>query len=197
MSIRIQESRLGVRSTQRFLMAAVCSLFCATLVGSPLAAQETPAKIAVVNLDVVIAQSPAGKALQEKLTKFQQETQAVGETKTSAARDLQQQIVNGANSLSEERLADLQKQLEDAQIDLRRFRDDKQREGEKMQEQGLQEIERQLEPVFTQIRDEGGYDLILNNVPGVVVMVGPKVEITRQVLERLNAASSATVTEGG
>ncbi len=160
------------------------------LLAHPAGAQEPPLRIAVVNLDAVVAQSPAGKALQAKLEKFQQDTQAQGEAKATAARDIQKQLVNGANSLSEDRLAELQKQFEDAQIDIRRFRDDKQREGEKMQNEGLAEIERQLQPVFEQIRDEGGYDLILNNVPGVVVMVGPRVEITRQVLDRLAAGQS-------
>ncbi|MDH3744169.1 MAG: OmpH family outer membrane protein [Acidobacteriota bacterium] len=189
------KSHRGGRNTERFLISAACLLsICTGFSTVPIAAQEAPARIAVVNLDVVIAQSPAGKDLQDKLTKFQEVTQATGEAKTNAARELQQQIVNGANSLSEDRLADLQKQLEDAQIDLRRFRDDKQREGEKMQEEGLKMIEQQLEPVFTQIRDEGGYDLILNNVPGVVVMVGPRVEITGEVIERL---TSATRTDGG
>jgi Skp family chaperone for outer membrane proteins len=56
-----------------------------------------------------------------------------------------------------------------------------------MQSEGLREIEKQLEPVFEKVRDEGGYDLILNRVPGVVVMAGQRVDITQKVIDRLNS----------
>ncbi len=74
---------------------------------------------------------------------------------------------------------------------MRRFRDDKQREGQKMQEESLREIERMLEPVFEQARQEMGLDLILNNVPGVVLMAGERVDITAMMIERFNAAPQA------
>lgn len=154
---------------------------------TPAVAQEAPIKIAVVNLDYIVAKSPAGQDLQGKLEAFETQVRSEVEAKTSAARAIQQRITDGANSLSDDKLADLQKQLEDATIDIRRYRDDRQREGEKMQNEGLQSIEAQLEPVFKAIRDENGYDLILNNVPGVVVMAGERVNITQQVLDRLGA----------
>ncbi len=93
--------------------------------------------------------------------------------------------------LSEDKLNQLQKDYEDATIDIRRFQDDKQREGQKMQTEGLRVIEKQLQPVFEKIREEGGYDLIINNVAGVVVMANDKVDITPLVVERLNAAAAA------
>ena len=155
------------------------------------AAQERPINIGVVNLDYVVANSPAGKALQEKLKAFQEEAQKEIDAKTDAARAIQQRGVDGANSLSEDKLAELQQELEDAQIAIRRLQETKQREGRKMQEEGLKEIEKQLEPVFTAVRDEGGYDLILNNVPGVVLMVGEGVDITQKVVDKLKAAGGS------
>ena len=101
-------------------------------------------------------------------------------------RQLTPPDLQGLMSISE-KLAELNKQLEDATIDIRRYRDDKEREGQKMQADGLKEIEKQLEPIFEEVRNEGGYDLILNNVPGVVVMVGERAEITQKVLDKLNA----------
>jgi outer membrane protein len=151
-------------------------------------AQEgPPVKIAVVDLDRLVAQSTAGQKLQARLEKFQQDTQAEAEALTEKAREIRQRIAEGANSLSENALADLQKQYEDQTVAIRRLRDDKQREGQKIQQEGLREIERQLEPVFIQIRDQGGYDLILNNVPGVVVMAADRVDITQQAIDRFNA----------
>ncbi len=158
---------------------------------APAADAQASVKIVVVDLERVVAQSAAGKALQEQLVKFQEQVKAQGEAKAAAARDIRQRIADGANSLSEEKLNQLQKDYEDATIDIRRFQDDKQREGQKMQGEGLREIERQLQPVFEKIREEGGYDLILNNVAGVVVMANEKVDITPMVVEQLNASVAA------
>ena len=168
------------------LFAAIAAAALAAGAAS-VAAQERPINVGVVNLDYVVANSPAGKALQEKLAKFQEEAQGEIDAKTAATAAIRQRGVDGANSLTEEKLAELQQELEDAQIAVRRLRETKQREGQKMQEEGLKEIEKQLEPVFTAVRDEGGYDLILNNVPGVVLMVGEGVDITQKVVDKLKA----------
>ncbi len=151
-------------------------------------AQETSLKIAVVDLEVVVGRSTPGQELQTTLEAFQQDLQREGEELTARARELQQRIAEGVNALSEDRLAELQKEFEDAQIALRRFRDDKQREGEKIQSDALAEIEEKLEPVFEQVRQEMGLDLIINRVPGVVLMASERVDITELMIERFNAA---------
>lgn len=145
-----------------------------------------PIKIAVVDLEALVARSAAGKKLQAQLESFKNQAQAEGETMAGKAREIQQQLVEGEKSLPAEKLQELQKQLEDAQIGIRRFRDDKQREGQKMQTEGLRQIEAQLKPVFEKVRDEGGYDLILNNVSGVVILANEKVDITARILEQFD-----------
>ena len=173
------------------LIGAVCLISGFQAV--PAVAQDQPIKIVVVDLERVVAQSASGQQLQARLGQFQQDVKAEGEKKAEQARAIRQKIADGANSLSEDKLAELQKEYEDATIAIRRFQDDKQREGQKMQGEGLREIEKQLQPVFEKIRDEGGYDLIINNVPGVVVMANERVDITQLVIDRLNA----TVTAAG
>lgn len=170
-------------------VAPLALLLVALAFAAPVAAQDA-IKIAVVDLDYIVTQSPAGKALQQELEAFQQEVGTEIDTKRRAAEAVQQRIAEGVNSLSEDKLAELKKELEDAGIAIRRYRDDKQREGEKKQTEGLRKIEQQLEPIFNAVRDEGGYDIILNNVAGVVVMTSQRVNITQQVLDRLNAGGN-------
>lgn len=167
------------------LTLALASLFTAAL---PALAQDQ-IKIAVVDLDVVVAQSPAGKELNSRLEKFQQQVQGEIDTMTNRAKELRQRLAEGVNSLSEDKLAELQKQFEDEGIKMKRLKDDKTREGQKMQNEGLREIEKQLEPIFKQVRDEGGYDIILNRVPGMVVMASERVDITQKVIDKLTAAA--------
>lgn len=170
------------------LRVAVTALALSAMAVVPVAAQQNvPINIAVVDLDFVVAQSPAGQALQKQLEDFQKSAKAEVEGKQQAAVDLRNRMREGVNSLSEEKLSEMQKQYEDIMIDIRRLGDDKQREGQKMQDEGLKAIEKELEPVFEKIRDENGYDLILNRVPGVVVMAGERVDITKKVIEALNA----------
>ena len=58
----------------------------------------------------------------------------------------------------------------------------------------MRDIEIKLQPVFEKIRDDMGYDLILNNVPGVVVMSNARIDITELVVERLNSAASGAAS---
>ncbi len=159
--------------------------------GQPAAAQDTPLKIGVVDLELIAVQSPAGQELQGKLEQFRTTAQAEVETLAAQAQDIQQRAADGANSLSPDRLAELQREYEDKGIALRRLQEEKQQEAQRLQQQGLKDIETQLEPIFKGIRDDEGYDLILNNVPGVVVLAGERANITQKVLDRLNAAGSS------
>lgn len=180
---------MTVRTPSLRLASLIALALAAFTFATPAMAQEG-IKIAVVDLDYIVTQSPAGKALQQELMAFQEAVKSELDAKASAAQAIQQRMADGANSLSADKLAELQKELEDATIAMRRLRDDKQREGEKKQSEGLQRIEAELEPVFNAVRDEGGYDIILNNVAGVVVMTSERVNITQQVLDRLNAGGN-------
>lgn len=173
----------------RPLVAVALVAVAVLAVSAPVYAQERPIKIAVVNLDAVAARSPAGQALNRDLGSFQKQAQAEVDAGNEKIKDIQRQAAEGANSLSELRLSELQKNFENAQIALKRLRDDKQREGQKLQEEGLRKIEAEMKPVFEAIRDEEGFDLILNYVPGVVVMAGERVDITQKVIDRLVAST--------
>lgn len=169
------------------LRKPLLTLALTCLFAAPAFAQGDAIKIAVVDLDVVVAQSPAGKELNAKLEKFQQQVQGEIDAMTNRAKDLRQRLTEGVNSLTEEKLAELQKQFEDEGIKMKRLKDDKTREGQKMQNEGLRDIEKQLEPIFKAVRDEGGYDIILNRVPGMVIMASERVDITQKVIDRLSA----------
>lgn len=177
------------RNSMMMTVRSAAAVLLLSFVLTPLMAQDAPAKIAVVDVEVLVAESPQGKALQERLAQFQSSTSAEMQRMQNDAQAIQQRIADGANSLSADRLAELNKELEDATIALRRFRDDKQREGQKMQEEGLLAIEEVLQPIFAEVRDEMGFDVILNRVPGVVLMISERVDITPLMVQRLNSAT--------
>ena len=154
-------------------------------------AQQAPLRIAVIDLDRLVALSEVGKALQQKLEDLQKQVQADGTALADKARATKKLIDDGANSLSQERLTELQQQFEDEGVRVRRFTETKQREGAKMRDDGLREIEEKLQPVLDAVQTEGNYDLILNRALGVVVMASERIDITDQVIAAFNAAQSA------
>lgn len=175
---------MNFRSIALASLLALSPLAVSTLPQSAMA-QEESVKVAVVNMDQVIAQSTAGTALREKLQAFQVEAQADAEAQQKTIQELRQRISDGVNTLDQAELVNLQKQFEDATLQLRRYSDDKQREAQKIQAEGLKDIEKQIEPVFAAIQEEFDYDLILNQQSGVVMMVGDRINITQLVIDRL------------
>lgn len=173
----------------RNLRIATLGLAILTLGGAAMAQQNV--RIAVIDLDRLVAQSVVGRQLADKLEAFQAQVQAEGKTLADKARATQKLINDGANSLSSEKLAELQQQLEDESIQVRRFTENKQREGAKMRDDGLQDIESQLQPVLDKIQQDGNYDLILNRTPGIVIMASDQVDITDQVVVAFDAAAAA------
>lgn len=155
-------------------------------------AQDAAPKIGVVDVERVVAESPQGQELQARLESFQSEVQAQLNVMQEEARAIRRRISEGGSTLSQERITQLEKEYEDAGIAIRRYRDDKQREAQKMQEQGLRKIEKVLEPVFEQAREDMGLDILLNRVPGVVILISDRVDITDAMIERVAAAA-----EGG
>ncbi len=178
--------------TRNLRIAALAVVMLAIAGGA--VAQETAIRIAVVDLDALVAQSAAGRALQSRLSQFEQEVTREGNALADKAKATRQLIADGANSLSEDRLSELQKQLEDEMIAVDRFTKDKQRQGQKMQQEGLREIENKLQPILEQVQTEGNYDLILNKALGVVVMASDRVDITGRVIQLLDAAEAASST---
>ena len=174
----------------RNVRIAVVGMAILMLAGAAVA-QEATVKIAVIDLDRLVAQSVAGKALAKKLEDFQKAVQAEGKTLADKARATKKLIDDGAISLSEDRLAELQQQYEDEGIAVRRFTENKQREGAKMRDDGLKEIEEKLQPVLDKVQAEGNYDLILNRALGVVVMASENVDITEKVIAEFDAAEPA------
>lgn len=159
------------------LLAAVAfAILAAGGSGAAIAQDDRPFTIAVVDLDAVVANSPAGRALDQEIDAFQQSVQSEVDRRRDEARSLQQELREGAGTMTPARQAELRQSLERIMNDVRRYTDDQQREG-------------QLEPVLEQLQADMGYDVILNRVPGVVVMTGDRADITDEVIRRLEALS--------
>ena len=174
------------------ILRGACSvMLLLSLVPTPASSQEAPLKVGVVDVERVVAESPQGKDLQSRLETFQAEVQAQLDVMQEEARAIRRRIAEGGSTLTQERVTQLEKEYEDAGIAIRRYRDDKQREAQKLQDQGLRKIEKILEPVFKQAQEEMGLDILINRVPGVVILTSERIDITSAMIERVGAAADS------
>ena len=177
-------SRLLQRPTIRIAsVALVVTLVLVCFGVSPVAAQETSLKIAVVDIDRVVVMSARGKALQQRLQTLEQETQATLEAKAQTIKTLRD---SAAGKTADEQ-RQLAKQIEDETLAGRRIREDAERSAQKIQDTELESIRQALTPVFETIQGESGYDLILNYNPALVISASEGVDITERVIQTLDA----------
>jgi len=181
----------------------VFGLLTIALAAAPALAQSAPVKVAVIDVERILLESSRGKAALDEIDTLRKQKQKQGEDLQKQVVDLRQRLDEGRLSLSEDKLADLQKQFEDKSIALKRFQDDANRDLSKKRDQVLKTIEDSVFPVINEIGKERGYTLIFNKFSSGLVYADESVDITADVIERYNkktgdqAPASATDTKGG
>ena len=182
--------RFQPRAFTRTTVAAL-----ALLVGAPTAriqAQESaPVKVAVIDVARILQESGKGKAALEKLAALKAEIDERLRAQTDEAADLRDRISEGGLSLSEDKLAEMQRDLETKAIALQRVQDDGNREFADARAEYLQEIEQLVMPLIAELGEERGFTLIFNKFQSGLVFASTGVDITDLVLEEFDAAHPA------
>ncbi|HYK05638.1 MAG TPA: OmpH family outer membrane protein [Thermoanaerobaculia bacterium] len=155
---------------------------------TPMFAQNTPARVAVIDVQKVLTQSTTGKAAYEKLKAMQEERVAKAKQLDEDARKLDTEINTKRISLSEDKLAELQKQLADKRIAIQRYAQDADREIGEARDRELQALEARIKPVIDGIGKEMGLAAIFNKFESGLVYASDAIDITETVIQRFNAA---------
>lgn len=156
----------------------------------PTFAQTAPSRMAVFNVQKVLADSNAGKAAYEKLKKIQDEKTAQAKKMDDDLKALDTQINSKSMSLSEDKLTDLRKQFSDKKIALQRFAQDADREIGVARDRELQQLEVLLMPVITEIGKEMGFAAIFNRGDSGIVYASDAIDITDIVTKRFNDSTA-------
>lgn len=150
----------------------------------PAAAQDL--SIAVIDVQRVVTESDPGKQALQKLKELQDAKIDEGRTLQQTLAGLQEQMSKQRFTLSEERLAEMNKQLEDGQIALQRFQDDAEREIDEARRRELGGLEGRIIPVINQVGVERGFTVIFNKFQSGLVYADDSVDITDEVIRRFN-----------
>lgn len=147
-------------------------------------------RVGVIDVQRLVLESAKGQAVLEKLRNLTEQKQAEADTIQQEVRDLQARVQAGRASLSEERLAEVEKELEDKIIEYQRFQDDAERLMQEEQAEAFAEIENEMMPIITQAGSELQYTVIFNKYSSGLLFAKEEADITDLILERYNAATA-------
>ena len=179
-------SRLAYRrGSLAVLVAAVSSI----LAVSPLAAQEViGGKVGVFNADRVLAESGPGQQALALFNQLRDQRVAELQVQQDEINTLQQQAI--ATTPGSPEAARLQRDVEDLMLRLNRLQEDVQQELGLRQNELTSEITEMIAQIITVMGEEGGYTLIFNALQSGLVYVGPTLDITDEIIRRINAMST-------
>ena len=172
---------------KKFLVSVAVAALAA-----PMFAQTTPARVAVIDVQKVLTQSTAGKSAYEKLKKMQDDRMEKAKGMDEELRKLDADISTKRLSLSEDKLADMQKQLAEKRIAMQRYAQDADREVSEARDRALMELEGKIKPVIDALGKEMGLAVIFNKFESGLVYASEAIDLTDTVIQRFNASPAAT-----
>lgn len=174
---------------ERGWFAVLIAAMALILAGIPLAAQEVvSSKIGVFNADRVLTESQPG--LQALALFNQLRDQRVGELQVqqNAINTLQQQGMTAAPGGPD--AARIQRELEDLMLRMERLQQDVQAELGGRQNELTGEITEMVAQVIDLLGEDEGYALIFNAAQSGLVYIAPALDLTDEIIQRINAMSA-------
>jgi outer membrane protein len=158
----------------------------------PAMAQNAPAKVAVIDVQKVLATSTAGKAAYERLKKMQEERIAKAKGMEEELRKLETELSTKRLSLSEDKVGELTRSINDRKISMQRYAQDADREVAEARDRALLELENKIKPVIDALGKEMGLAAIFNKFESGLVYASDAIDLTDTVIQKFNAASGPT-----
>jgi outer membrane protein len=152
----------------------------------PTFAQTQPARLAVIDVQRVLANSSQGKAASERLKKMQEDRVTRAKQMDDEMQKLDADINSKKLSLSEDKLTEMAKQLSDKKIAAQRYAQDAEREMGEARDRALLELENKIKPVIDSIGKEMGLAAIFNKFESGLVYASDAIDITDTVIKRFN-----------
>lgn len=156
----------------------------------PAFAQNAPMRVAVIDVQKVLATSTLGKQAYEKLKKMQDDRVARAQKMDEEAKALENEINTKKLSLSQEKLDEMQKNLSDKKISMQRYAQDADREVSEARDRELAALEGRIKPVIDQIGKEMGLAAIFNKFESGLVYASDAIDITDTVVKRFDTATA-------
>lgn len=148
-------------------------------------------KIAVVNIQRVAAESSEGKASNAKAQAlYQQKQNQLNDLNKKLQAD-QQKLQQQTSVMNDQARAQLERDIDRQQKEIQRFSQDAQDEVQNLQSDLQEAFQRRLLPVIQQVVQERGIQVLFSQVDSGLVWADPGLDLTNDVIKRLDAATAA------
>jgi outer membrane protein len=145
------------------------------------------AKIAFVVLQRIVNESAEGKAASAQIQALQTKKANELNEKNKQAQGLQQKLEKEGSVMSGSAQADVQKQIERIQVDIQRFTQDAQQEIQDLQNNLQAQFQKKIDPILAQVGQEKGLHFIFNGPDSGLVWADTGLDISTDVIKRLDA----------
>ena len=176
----------------------ILSLAAAALVVSlaqTAAAVAQPTKIGLIDTRRLITQSAQGKVIIGKLQKLGDEKQGQLKARADEIQQLKKRLDDSRVSLSEDKIAAMEKEIEDKATSGRRLQEDLQKQLEEAQSAAFGEFEQKVAPLIEKFGRDNGFAFILNigffnqqNLPSGIVWADASTDVTDAIIKTIDAA---------
>lgn len=175
----------------RNLLAPVLLVVGMLAVGAPLAAQAAPTKVGFLDTRRIIQVAPGAEdaraTLDREMAGWRSQLEAMDDSLTAMATDLQQR----SSVMNAEARARGEQQIRDKQAEFQQRAEQLQQQAGVRQEALMQPIMERVEAAISEVRQAGGYAIIFDAASEAIVSADPSLDITEQVIQRLQAAAPA------
>ncbi len=178
-----------IQTTKTLLAATLCCVFAAGLLSTPAQAEDSNYKIAVVDMQNVLAKYDKRKEKYEDLQREVDTLQAGIEKMADRIEAAKKDYDERKDSLDDDQLAKLETTIKNDYADYQNELQKSQREIDTMEERVLKEVLKDIQSAIEKIAEGGNYHLILNKgrgPRGAVLFAAPRIDITSKILLELN-----------
>jgi outer membrane protein len=147
------------------------------------------AKVAIVNPAAVFQTSTEGKAALARVQALIQKKQKEGEDKAKLLQGNQQKLQTSGGAMNDAARTQLEKEIERQQKEGERFQQDAQAEVNELQQEVQNEFFKKVQPILDQIANEKGLQVVLNTADAGLAWVAPGLDLSAEVVKRLDAGA--------
>ena len=144
-------------------------------------------KIAVIDIELIAAESKEGKALFEELRTENEKLQEESTHLQQEIGDMQAKL--NSDILSQDARVRLQRDVERKRTDGQRWLEDAQAAFEAKRQDGEAKFQEKLAPIVEAVAKEHGIGLIFRATPGLTFVLDPSLDISPLIVQKLDEAT--------
>jgi outer membrane protein len=150
------------------------------------------AKVAYIDLQYIASNSVEGKAATAKIQEYAKKKTGELEGKQKALEAARQKLLQGGTVLSDSARSQMEKDIEKMTRELQYAQQEAQSEQQSLTQDLQNDFQTRLNPIIDQVANEKGLHLVLSIADSGAVWVNTGLNISAEVMKRLDSAKPAT-----